>query len=147
MGLELYLDLLSQPCHAVYIFAKKNGNPFGLPITVQLIVAFAQVNPLRKVPAACTKRLTTGIPRTCRPAPARMSTCHGSTRLCRVAVAGPCGRRRAMEGRDTSQDAQGMVLSVYKILFRPETKSWNTRDCLIHSTCFIEGKPRTRAKE
>lgn len=52
-----------------------------------------------------------------------------------------------MEGRDTSQDAQGMVLSLYKILFRPETKSWNARDCLIHSTCFIEGKPRTRAKE
>ncbi|XP_047616769.1 glutathione S-transferase theta-1 isoform X1 [Phacochoerus africanus] len=56
MGLELYLDLLSQPCRAIYIFAKKNGIPFELRTAdlrkgQHLSCAFAQVNPLQKVPA------------------------------------------------------------------------------------------------
>ncbi|XP_070256348.1 glutathione S-transferase theta-3-like isoform X2 [Myotis yumanensis] len=56
MGLELYLDLLCQPCRAVYIFAKKIGVPFELR-KVEVLKGqhnsddFAQVNPLRKVPA------------------------------------------------------------------------------------------------
>lgn len=56
MGLQLYLDLMSQPCRAVYIFAKKNSIPFQLR-TIDLLKGqhytddFAQVNPLRKVPA------------------------------------------------------------------------------------------------
>ncbi|XP_008825395.2 glutathione S-transferase theta-3-like [Nannospalax galili] len=56
MGLELYLDLISQPCRAVYIFAKKNGIPFQLH-TVELFKgqhhtdAFVKINPLKKVPA------------------------------------------------------------------------------------------------
>lgn len=56
MGLELYLDLLSQPCRAIYIFAKKNGIPFELR-AVDLVKgehlsdAFTQVNPVQKVPA------------------------------------------------------------------------------------------------
>ncbi|XP_071069761.1 glutathione S-transferase theta-1-like isoform X2 [Dasypus novemcinctus] len=56
MGLELYLDLLSQPCRAVYIFAKRNGIPFELR-PVELLKgqhhseAFVRVNPLKKVPA------------------------------------------------------------------------------------------------
>ncbi|XP_012669171.1 glutathione S-transferase theta-1 isoform X3 [Otolemur garnettii] len=56
MVLELYLDLLSQPCRAIYIFAKKNRIPFEMR-TVELLKgqhlsdAFAQVNPLKKVPA------------------------------------------------------------------------------------------------
>ncbi|XP_045880233.1 glutathione S-transferase theta-2-like isoform X2 [Meles meles] len=56
MGLELYLDLLSQPCRAVYIFAKKNGIPFKL-CTTEVFKGqlqskeFFQINMLRKVPA------------------------------------------------------------------------------------------------
>ncbi|KAM5237768.1 glutathione S-transferase theta-3-like [Ctenodactylus gundi] len=56
MAVELYLDLLSQPCRAVYIFAKKNGIPFQQH-TVTLFKgehytdSFGQINPLRKVPA------------------------------------------------------------------------------------------------
>ncbi|MDL1310944.1 glutathione S-transferase family protein, partial [Yersinia pestis] len=55
MGLELYLDLLSQPCRAVYLFAKKNAIPFQLR-TVQLLKGqtcskeFLQINSLQKVP-------------------------------------------------------------------------------------------------
>uniref|UniRef100_A0ABM5F258 glutathione transferase n=1 Tax=Pogona vitticeps TaxID=103695 RepID=A0ABM5F258_9SAUR len=56
MGLELYLDLVSQPCRAVYLFAKKNGIPFEFKL-VELIRGqhqgeeFSKVNPLRRVPA------------------------------------------------------------------------------------------------
>ncbi|XP_036023797.1 glutathione S-transferase theta-2-like [Onychomys torridus] len=55
MGLELYLDLLSQPCRATYIFAKKNGIPFQMH-TVNIIKGqnvseqFTRVNCLRKLP-------------------------------------------------------------------------------------------------
>ncbi|XP_069353642.1 glutathione S-transferase theta-2B-like isoform X2 [Eulemur rufifrons] len=56
MVLELYLDLLSQPCRAVYLFAKKNRIPFELR-TVELLKGqhaskeFFQVNSLQRVPA------------------------------------------------------------------------------------------------
>ncbi|XP_053862245.1 glutathione S-transferase theta-1-like isoform X1 [Malaclemys terrapin pileata] len=56
MGLELYLDLLSQPCRAVYIFAKKNNIPFEFK-HVELFKGqhyreeFGKVNILKKVPA------------------------------------------------------------------------------------------------
>ncbi|XP_029778237.1 glutathione S-transferase theta-2B-like [Suricata suricatta] len=55
MVLELYLDLLSQPCRAVYIFAMKNRIPFELR-TVELLKGhllsreFSQINILQKVP-------------------------------------------------------------------------------------------------
>ncbi|EMP32140.1 Glutathione S-transferase theta-1 [Chelonia mydas] len=56
MGLELYLDLLSQPCRTVYIFAKKNNIPFEFK-HVELFKGqhyreeFGKVNILKKVPA------------------------------------------------------------------------------------------------
>ncbi|XP_043924608.1 glutathione S-transferase theta-1-like [Protopterus annectens] len=56
MGLELYLDLLSSPCRAVYIFAKTNSIPFEYKeVTLmkgeQLSEDFGKVNPLKKIPA------------------------------------------------------------------------------------------------
>uniref|UniRef100_A0A8D0HCZ8 glutathione transferase n=1 Tax=Sphenodon punctatus TaxID=8508 RepID=A0A8D0HCZ8_SPHPU len=56
MVVELYLDLLSQPCRSVYIFAKKNNIPFEFK-HVELLKGqhlseeFVKVNLLRKVPA------------------------------------------------------------------------------------------------
>ncbi|KAK9391409.1 glutathione S-transferase theta-1-like [Crotalus adamanteus] len=55
MVLELYLDLLSQPCRAVYIFAKKNNIPFMMkPVDMlkgqHFTEEFNKVNILRKVP-------------------------------------------------------------------------------------------------
>ncbi|KAJ7309715.1 hypothetical protein JRQ81_007777 [Phrynocephalus forsythii] len=56
MGLELYLDLVSQPCRAVYLFTKRNGISFEFKL-VELVRGqhlgedFGKVNPLRKVPA------------------------------------------------------------------------------------------------
>ncbi|XP_013922334.1 PREDICTED: glutathione S-transferase theta-1-like [Thamnophis sirtalis] len=55
MMLELYLDLLSQPCRAVYIFAKKNNIPFMMkPVEMlkgqHFTEEFNKVNILRKVP-------------------------------------------------------------------------------------------------
>ncbi|XP_059839274.1 glutathione S-transferase theta-3-like isoform X3 [Hypanus sabinus] len=56
MDLELYLDLLSQPCRAVYIFAKKNNIAFdfkfvSLRAGQQFSEEFGKVNLLRRVPA------------------------------------------------------------------------------------------------
>ncbi|XP_066465872.1 glutathione S-transferase theta-1-like [Tiliqua scincoides] len=56
MGLELYLDLISQPCRSVYIFAKKNNIPFELKHTLlskgqHMDATFRAVNLLMKVPA------------------------------------------------------------------------------------------------
>ncbi|NWR47235.1 GSTT1 transferase, partial [Regulus satrapa] len=56
MGLELYLDLLSQPCRTLYIFARSNNIPFEFK-RVQLAKGqhrteeFQKVNVLMKVPA------------------------------------------------------------------------------------------------
>ncbi|XP_047554429.1 glutathione S-transferase theta-1-like isoform X1 [Lutra lutra] len=56
MPLELFLDLYSPPCRAIYIFAQKNGIPFELrPVELgrgeHLKPEFLKVNPLGKVPA------------------------------------------------------------------------------------------------
>ncbi|XP_074055913.1 glutathione S-transferase theta-2-like isoform X2 [Macrotis lagotis] len=55
MGLELYLDLISQPCRAVYLFAKANRIPFEVkPIELlqgqHLTDDFAKVNSVKRVP-------------------------------------------------------------------------------------------------
>ncbi|KAF3687104.1 Glutathione S-transferase theta-3 [Channa argus] len=56
MALELYLDLYSQPCRSVYIFAKKNNIPFDFKkITLfdgeQYGEEFGKITLIRKVPA------------------------------------------------------------------------------------------------
>ncbi|XP_065707909.1 glutathione S-transferase theta-1-like isoform X2 [Patagioenas fasciata] len=56
MGLELYLDLLSQPCRALYIFARSNNIPFEFK-QLELLKGqhkseeFQKVNLLMQVPA------------------------------------------------------------------------------------------------
>ncbi|KAM3865044.1 glutathione S-transferase theta-1b [Diretmus argenteus] len=56
MTLELYLDLFSQPCRSVYIFAKKNDIPFEFKqMSVldgeQYGEEFGKINMMRKAPA------------------------------------------------------------------------------------------------
>ncbi|KAM4604438.1 glutathione S-transferase theta-1b [Polymixia lowei] len=56
MALQLYVDLVSQPCRSVYIFAKKNNIPFELKkISLfgceQYEEAFGKINMMRKAPA------------------------------------------------------------------------------------------------
>ncbi|XP_076842514.1 glutathione S-transferase theta-1b [Brachyhypopomus gauderio] len=56
MVLELYLDLFSQPCRSVYIFAQKNNVPFdfkkiSLMKGEQYGDEFGQISMLRKTPA------------------------------------------------------------------------------------------------
>uniref|UniRef100_A0A8C3H5H9 GST N-terminal domain-containing protein n=1 Tax=Chrysemys picta bellii TaxID=8478 RepID=A0A8C3H5H9_CHRPI len=56
MVVELFLDLRSQPCRALFIFAKKNNIPFEFK-DVELLKGhhlseeFGKVNVLKKVPA------------------------------------------------------------------------------------------------
>ncbi|XP_067406075.1 glutathione S-transferase theta-1-like [Emydura macquarii macquarii] len=54
MGLELYLDLISQPCRSVYIFAKKNNIPFEFKHVELLqghnVQEFSNISTLKKVP-------------------------------------------------------------------------------------------------
>ncbi|XP_030005385.1 glutathione S-transferase theta-1b [Sphaeramia orbicularis] len=54
--MELYLDLFSQPCRSVYMFAKKNNIPFEFKDIALMngdhhSEAFGRINQLRKVPA------------------------------------------------------------------------------------------------
>ncbi|XP_067231913.1 glutathione S-transferase theta-1b [Chanodichthys erythropterus] len=56
MSLEIYLDLISQPCRSVYIFAKKNNVQFdhkkiALFEGYQYGEEFGKINLLRKLPA------------------------------------------------------------------------------------------------
>ncbi|XP_026784929.2 glutathione S-transferase theta-1b [Pangasianodon hypophthalmus] len=56
MVLELYLDLISQPCRSVYIFAKKNNIQFeykklSLMAGEHYGEEFGKINVMRKVPA------------------------------------------------------------------------------------------------
>ncbi|XP_062385357.1 glutathione S-transferase theta-3-like [Sardina pilchardus] len=56
MPLELYLDLMSQPCRSVYMFAKTNNIPFDFKQTSLMMgdhhgEEFKKINMVKKVPA------------------------------------------------------------------------------------------------